>query len=268
MHPWIYEHYVEPILLDTGYNPVNTLTWALILGLMIAIIIRLFRRMDLELDESLVVHTIPYILAGSSLRVIEDAGLVAPPASYLLITPLIYFLVSLVTLTSLFLTRSAFGSRWMRVYALIGLAWTAINLAVLATLGAERLWALVVILGLGSAFSGALWALRSPLKLKFLETRQNMLILFSHLWDASSTYIGIDLLGYHEKHVIPDLLIRITGTAFVMYPLKLVILLPVLGLIDDVLRDDPQLKNLTKLALLVLGLAPALRNTLRLVLGV
>ena len=40
------------------------------------------------------------------------------------------------------------------------------------------------------------------------------------------------------------------------------------GLIDDVLRDDPQLKNLTKLALLVLGLAPALRNTLRLVLGV
>jgi uncharacterized membrane protein len=60
----------------------------------------------------------------------------------------------------------------------------------------------------------------------------------------------------------------LTGTALVMYPLKLMILIPVLALIDDALKDDPSLKNLTKLALLTLGLAPALRNTIRLTLGI
>jgi uncharacterized membrane protein len=86
--------------------------------------------------------------------------------------------------------------------------------------------------------------------------------------DASSTYVGVDWFDYTEKHVLPTFLIDLAGTALVMYPLKLLILIPVLVLIDDALRDDPSLKNLTKLALLTLGLAPALRNTIRLTLGI
>jgi uncharacterized membrane protein len=86
--------------------------------------------------------------------------------------------------------------------------------------------------------------------------------------DASSTYVGVDWFGYTEKHVLPNFLIDLAGTALVMYPLKLLILIPVLALIDDALKDEPSLKNLTKLALLTLGLAPALRNTIRLTLGI
>ena len=89
MHPWIYEYYIDPIVYDTGYNPVNTVTWALILGLMLLAVMRLFRRLDIRIDERFVLSTIPYILAGSSLRVVEDADLLAAPLKYLLITPLI-----------------------------------------------------------------------------------------------------------------------------------------------------------------------------------
>jgi len=54
----------------------------------------------------------------------------------------------------------------------------------------------------------------------------------------------------------------------VMFPLKLLILIPVLALVERALRDDPSLESLTRLALLTLGLAPAVRNTIRLTLGI
>jgi len=269
LHPWIYEHYVEPIMYDTGYNPANTLTWALILGLMLFVIIKLFRYLDLRLDESLVYHTIPYILAGSSLRVIEDAGILAPPLKYLLITPLIYFVVALVSATSLLLCRKFVGEGFLKSYAYLGLAWTALNLALLLTyVEVENAWAPAVIFALGSALTLVLWLLRSHMKLSFLERRGYLLILYSHMLDASSTYIGVNWMDYYEKHVVPSYLIDLTGTALVMYPLKLVILIPVLSLIDTTLQEDTNLRNMAKLALLTLGLAPAMRNTIRLTLGI
>ena len=268
MHPWIYKYYIDPIVYDSGYNPVNTITWALILGVMLLLIIRLFRKFDIRLDEKFVICTVPYILAGSSLRVVEDANIVAAPTKYLLITPFIYFLVAFVTLASLGFWRWAFKERYLSGYASIGLLWTGFNLLVLALQGAESLSAPVAIFSLGSIAALAAWAFASRLNLSFLSDRLNQLILYAHMLDASSTYVGVDWFGYTEKHVIPNYLIDLTGTALVMYPLKLLILIPVLALIDDALRGEPSLKNLTKIALLTLGLAPALRNTIRLTLGI
>ncbi len=83
-------------------------------------------------------YTIPYVLAGSSLRVIEDAELLSPPWKYLLITPLIYFLVFAVTIAALLLTRKILGRDFYRGYAAIGLLWTLLNLAALATVGLQE----------------------------------------------------------------------------------------------------------------------------------
>lgn len=268
MHPWISEYYIDPILYDAGYNPVNTITWALILGLMLLFIAWTFRRLEIPLDESLVWHTVPYILAGSSLRVIEDAEIVALPFKYLLITPLIYFVVAVATVTSLLSCKYLLGKRFLKGYALIGLIWTFANLVVLSSVGISHLWALGTVTFLGVATTSALWIFRNVLKLRFLDRSDNFLILFAHMLDASSTYIGVDWLGYYEKHVIPSYLIDLTGTALVMYPLKIAILIPALSLIDSALKDEPNLRNLTKLALLTLGLAPAMRNTIRLTFGI
>ncbi len=93
------------------------------------------------------------------------------------------------------------------------------------------------------------------------------MIIYAHMLDASSTYIGVDWFGYYEKHVVPTFLIDLTGSAAVMFPLKLLVLLPVLSMIDNSV-EDRSLRNLIKLTLITLGLAPAVRNTLRLALGV
>jgi uncharacterized membrane protein len=265
---WIYRYYVDPIIYDTGYNPVNTITWAVILGIAILALIRLFKRTSLKVDGDFVLSTLPYVLAGSSLRVIEDAGLVQAPASYLLITPFIYLLTFCLTLTSLFLTRKAFGSHYHKAYASVGLIWTLANLSILSSMGVANPLVPLAIFGLGSALSGSLYILGGRVhKLSFIKERFNFMILYAHMLDASSTYVGVDLFGYVEKHVVPTYLIGLIGTAAIMYPLKLLILLPITSVLDSSI-EDPSLRNLTKLALIVLGLAPALRNTLRLTLGI
>ena len=57
----------------------------------------------------------------------------------------------------------------------------------------------------------------------------------------------------------------------VMYPLELVIFIGVLYLLDTQFEDDEQsvnMKMLIKLVILVLGLDPATRNTIRVTLGI
>jgi uncharacterized membrane protein len=205
--------------------------------------------------------------------VIEDANLVAAPWRYLLITPLIFFLVFFVTAAVLILSRRIWGEQYHKKYAAIGLIWTGGNLAVLSTVGLENAWVIIAVFLLGTAFAGGVvlcgrhLSARSLQALKFLDGRFNQMIIYAHMLDASSTFIGVDCFDYYEKHVVPTFFIDLVGTAAIMYPLKLLVLLPVLYMVDRSMAE-PSLRNLTWLALITLGLAPAVRNTLRLALGV
>ena len=100
----------------------------------------------------------------------------------------------------------------------------------------------------------------------------NILIAWAHFFDASATYRGIEHYGYLEKHVLPRIAIDLTGTPLVMFALKLVIIVAAVYLLDRYLNEEfmeyPYLKNLIKFILIVLGAAPAVRNTLRLAMGV
>ncbi|MDM7934061.1 MAG: DUF63 family protein [Methanothrix sp.] len=265
---WAYRYYIEPIIYDTSYNPVDTTTWAIVLGLSIMVIAWLFKRMEVSVDERLVLHTLAYIPAGASLRVVEDAQIVPAPWAYLLITPLIFFLVFVVAATALLLARRLLGAHFYWGYSAVGLLWAAINLAVLSPMGFKDAWAAAAVLLMGSTLMGFILLIgRASSRLEFLGDRFNLLILYAHMLDASSTYIGVDWLSYHEKHVVPTYLIDLTGSVAVMVPVKLMVLLPALYMVDRSLRDH-QLRNLTKLALITLGLAPAIRNTLRMALGI
>jgi uncharacterized membrane protein len=66
-----------------------------------------------------------------------------------------------------------------------------------------------------------------------------------------------------------------TGFAYpgmVMYPLKLVFLIPALYFMDIVMerdaKENPHLMALVKLTILILGFAPGTRDIIRLALGV
>jgi uncharacterized membrane protein len=264
----VYKYYIYPFMNDTGYNIVNTITWALVLGVCIFGVQRMLRHLSIVIDRRFVIGVVCYVLFGSSLRVLEDADMFAPPLEHLFVTPVIYFVVFFVTVISLAVSLRIYHERYHVVFSGIGLFLAFVNICVLLwyegiTNPAEAL--LIVVLT--ALITAAIYLSARRMNTRFLSDRFNIAILGSHLFDASSTTVGIDLLNYHGKHVVENYLVGITGTGAVMYPLKLLVFIPILYLIDSDF-DDTELRDLLKLTILVLGLSPACRNTLSILFGV
>lgn len=278
LRQFIETYYIYPITHDTGYNPVNTMTWALVLIVFLFLALKLMEKLEIEIDNRFIAAVSPYIVVGASLRVMEDAGLAAPPLSYLLITPLIFFLMFFCCVAILIVSVKAARSPIIKIkdykptFGLIGVLWLTANLSILLWKEDVILpWVLFAVIGLSGSILGVIYALASRFGLQFLIEKLNLAALAAHLLDASSSFIGIDMLGYTGKHVIEGLIVTHTGTAAGMYPLKLGILVPVLYVLDTQFTEDVEdmeLKNLVLLALIVIGLAPAVRNTIRMMLGV
>jgi uncharacterized membrane protein len=276
LRQFVETYYVHPITHDTGYNLVNTVTWALVLVVCLFLTLRLLKKLDVRIDHRFIASVSPYIVVGASLRVMEDAELFAPPLSYLLITPLIFFLVFFCCVALLILSVNVSRSKKIRdydytlVFGLTGVLWCLANLTIL--LWKEEIvfgWVLLAVIGIAGVLLGAIYAIAAKFGVNFLTEKVSIAVLAAHLLDASSSYIGIDMLGYTGKHVVEGFLVKYTGTAAGMYPLKLGILVPILYVLDTQFTDDDmELKNLVLLALIVMGLAPAVRNTLRMMLGV
>ncbi|MGP8321591.1 MAG: DUF63 family protein [Methanosarcinaceae archaeon] len=274
---FISTYYIDPIRYDEGYNIFNTITWALVLGVCIFGVMRLLDRMKTTIDDKFILSVIPFVLAGSSLRVIKDTGFFKPPIEYMFVTPNIYFVVFTVTVFCL-----AF-SKWMQDvgkvtdyrtgFAALGILWTGVNVVVL--LYVEDIvhpTVPILVVGAATVLTFFIYKISKYGGYELFSSKLNLSIVFAHLLDASSTIVGIDILGgYYEKHVIPSYLIDLTGTAFVMYPLKFMIFVPVLYILDTQFNGDDEsrtLRALVKMVILILGLAPAFRNTIGMILGI
>jgi uncharacterized membrane protein len=275
---FINTYYLDPIRYDSGYNLVNTITWAILLGISLYGVIKLLEKLQIKITLRFIASVTPFVLAGSSLRVIEDAqlGIIHPPISYLLITPIIYFVVFIVTVICLWISvqlqRKGMVKDFHITFACTGLLWFFVNLIIL--LHFEHIVSAYVplfVLGAGSGLTFIFYLIARRLNSSIFTNPLNLSILMIHLMDASATYIGIDKLGYFSKHVAPSFLIKLTGTALVMYPLKLFIFIGVIYLLDTQFEDDIQssnMKMLIKMTLLVLGFSTAARDTIRMTLGI
>ncbi|MCL2550475.1 MAG: DUF63 family protein [Methanimicrococcus sp.] len=283
---FVREYYIEPVINDSGYNIFNTVTWAIVLGLSVYLLIYFFQKKNIKIDTKFMGATLPYVIAGATLRVVADSGAVSRPFLYLLITPNIYFFVFLLVAVSLaaalLLEKYKFVKTFRQPYTVFGCLFILIVCIILFTVCTVASWWVpfaVAGTGLGILLLARLIPPQRAGKSIFLN-QMNLTILAAHMMDATSTVIGIEFFGYFEKHVLPAYLIELTGTAFVMYPLKLFIFLLVVLLLDKGLEkaienDDEtdkeqmgQIKNAIKFVIIILGLAPAIRNSIRLFFGI
>lgn len=136
---------------------------------------------------------------------------------------------------------------------------------------------LMIIPAIAAAATVLLWLLFKGLRgwkktLSPLASGLAVLVFFGHMLDAAATYIAIDWYGYGEKHVLASTLIKATGTALVMFPMKAVAIATTLYILlvgfKEELEKDRLLRGLLMAALLILGLSPGLRDMFRLVMGV
>lgn len=269
---FITKYYVNPIVYNEGYNIVNTLTYALILGISLFVVLKIMAYLKIKIDERLIISTAPFILLGASLRNIEDVHLLSPPLSYMFITPFVYILAFIITaailLACIALERKGVIKDYSKPYFWAGVAGIVLVLATLLLTQPvnEKWWAPIVVVSLAFTFTGVIYLLARHFKVGFLTMPLNVAILGAHMFDASSTFTAVDIVtGFAEKHVLPTFFIDFTHTAFIMYFLKLAVFIPVIYLIEKYFQEDKDLYYTLKFALLVLGFGPGIRNTLELV---
>ncbi|MEK6985861.1 MAG: DUF63 family protein [Candidatus Thermoplasmatota archaeon] len=76
----------------SGYNIINTASWAILLGLCLLGISQILQRTKVPMDSKLIIGATGWVVAGSIFHVMEDVGLLATPLQYFFITPPIYLL--------------------------------------------------------------------------------------------------------------------------------------------------------------------------------
>jgi len=278
---FIEKYYIDPIRYGQPYNVVDTTTYALVLILSLYIIYRwLSRSPAIRIDRDFVLVTLPYVVMGGLLRVVEDTGIVPQGWNYLLITPLIFFVMFLYTAGALFVSAGLQARGYARdyhvPYAGAGLAGALATALVLVSFGTGNgiiaLDVLFLILALAVTTTGTVYlVMRYLLSWEYVRDPLYIALLFGQLLDASATSYGIDIhpLHYVEVHVVGSHLIEWTGTAFSMFALKLAVLFPGIYLLQRFRAEGPgELWHLILLAMITVGLAPGIRDMVRMVLYV
>jgi uncharacterized membrane protein len=278
---FIYKYYIDPIRLGQPYNVVDTLTYAIILICAVYLINRWLKRSGIAVDRAFVLATLPYVVLGGLLRVVQDTGMIKSDLQFLLITPLIFFVLFFFTTGILFLSRfiaqQGLVKNFLHLYCAAGTAATLTVALVLAAYGTNTtkidLFVLFIIPLMAVVATAILWAfMRSVLAWNYIYNPLYITLIFGHMLDASATSYGIDLhpaLRYVEQHVVGSNLIEWTGTAFVMFPLKLIVLFPAIYVLELYRREaDPDFWHLVVLAMIIVGLAPGIRDMTRMVLYV
>lgn len=264
---FFYEYFVAPIKENTGYNPVNTFVYGVILAVAVFLLYRLLKRMGISVNERFFRALMPYIILGPLLRSMTDVGIL--PRTYLTVSPGAYFVIAGFAIASLYVVwkNVGVGEKLYSLYFEFGLILLA-GLVFILLINAEKVSVnLKVLAYFVPALIGAeavVWLLSKKIQL----IRDNSTLFYTHFYDATTTFIGIDFFGFWEQHVLARWLIDLTGTAATMYLEKFIVLLPVVWALDRVLKDeDPDLINFVKLAVFILGFGPGTRNLLIMLMG-
>jgi uncharacterized membrane protein len=269
---FIQQYFIDPITYGTGYNIYNTLTYAIIFIIAAFFVYKLLKFMKIKIDNKFLFGIIPYIVLGGLLRALEDASIVGGAWFK---TPLLYvlvFVIAIVTLIVAVAIERLYKYKYQNLWFTVG---TAIVIFGFAYVRVVDLFSFGVIAGITLFCIFATIAIKKFAMLKKIKSissflsKENLLLLNTHMFDASTTFTAIQFFPYFEQHVVPNFLIGLFGP-IVMFPLKLIVVSVVLYVLDRGLtkRQDIEKKNFIKLLILILGLAPGLRNLLRLVMGV
>jgi uncharacterized membrane protein len=246
----------------SGYNIFNTVVYGMLLILIIFGLIKLFKKLDKN-PAQLILYIIPFIFIGSSVRAFVDNRIL--PYSWFLITPCIYFIVGGLTILSLmvgiYLERKL-KIDYKKTLLLIGLILLLILIApifmhvkkinIISTLDIIAIWIILT----------SLFFLIGKFSYLY-KNKYNLAIISAHIFDATTTFIAVDLYGYSEQHVLPNLIYKETLTSASIYPLKIIVITVALYTIEKYIEDE-KIKEILKLAMFILGFAPGMRNILSL----
>ncbi|AMK16215.1 DUF63 family protein [Methanobrevibacter olleyae] len=262
----------------SGYTIFNTVVYTLVLLIFILAIIKMFKKLEID-PLSIFFSIVPFIFLGCSIRALVDNGVY--PKTVFLITPGLYILVGLLTILSFLFSVFLFNKRGIDYrYTLfyIGLLFLLPNIILFSNLNFTAIFYIFITW----IFVSLIFIIISLLVLyivnynrysnfylvleKIINYKINFSIVLAHLFDASTTFVALEYFNYSEQHVLPNALNQLFDTYITIFPMKIIVIVAVLYIIDRYF-EDTTVKNLLKLTVFVLGLAPGLRNILTLAIA-
>jgi len=289
----IEQYFVNPIFDRTGYNAVNTLTYAAIALLSLYIVWRLLKAKSFDFaSKEFLYGTAAFVLLGSTSRVLtdlSDAGAIKAAAvqgdalgqtylaldssglfhyGYLTVSPGIYIVTAL-----LFLLSIAVGMKMKKpmfpAYAGIAL-WLPCLLLMLPFMVNFGYLLLAVALA-GIASFAAFSALRKFGKIQ-LDLHHGLAIAGQAL-DGAATFVVIDIFGklsgkgYFEQHVLSAGIGESTPLGFgLFFAVKVALAAAIVYLVgkEDMGKKD---RALVLIVVAIMGFAPGIRDLLRMLCG-
>lgn len=260
------EYFIKPMDERTGYNPVNTAVYAAVALLAAYLIYRMLKWLKIKVDEGFISAIATFVLFGSTLRVVVDANIL--PYTYVTTTPGIYFLISFITIAAVLILHRF--SMLRRLWQLGALLWLASLAPLIPIFRNFDFLALILLLALaGAALGNAVFT-----HLKVRCRWQYLLVVFSHALDGAATFVSIDIFskaagaGYFEQHVVTNVIASAFGGFWAFYAIKILFAIAAVWLLDrdSGLKDGE--RNYVILLVIIFGLAPGVRDVLRLLCGV
>jgi uncharacterized membrane protein len=273
---FINRNFIEGIVNDTSYNHFDMITYVIILFAGVFVTLKLLNKLRIKVDEDFVIATIPFIFMGSVYRVIEDADIIKPPVKYFFITPLIFFVIFAICFGTLLVARYLEKQKKIKnyifAYATTGLILSLAGVVILIyhTSSNWNLNILVYALVPAIALTEIVKRISPVIGMTYLRSRMYSFAIFSFLLDSFTTYIGVDLLGYMNKHPFSSFLTSFVGTGAILIPLSLILAMLIILMLE---KDSAEEKNtdekyMLTLTLIVLGFSMGARNLLSMVSGV
>lgn len=255
---FFYIYFWEPMFTRSGYNPINTLVYALMLGFGAIYTYRyVLKPLRIRIDENMFIAVTLMVIFGATVRALVDGGIL--PKHPLLLTPGIFFTTFLIMLPVIVIDAK------LKLYPRLTFAWGLI-LAIWANyllVTHARSWEPYKLTLLHTVVS---WI---PVLLYYRWRPFDRLYLYAvlaHYFDVASTVVAIHYYGYHEVHWLENILVQHFG-AYIYYPWITLILIVVYYGLQKLVTDEEE-RHLWYLMVYVLGLGPAIRDPAQLVLQI
>ena len=267
LQDFIFDYFCRPVIDSgvQGYNLVNTATYAIILFLLAAyVIFPLLKRSVVKPGFRFMLSLLPFILFGSTFRVLNDMGLFAKTCSplelgFYTFTPGIWFLTAAIAIGSLLIAKRIAGENENKFYnhfAALGLLFAVP--VVIYEFTIFLAWSgFLIALGMAAALTLAAKFIVEFKWKEFFRDRLNILVVAGQAIDGSATFVATQLYRCGEQHPLSEAVLGVNPFLFII--VKLVIAVLIIYSVDGEIKDE-NTKQFIKVAVTILGMAPGLRD--------
>ena len=220
----------------------------------------LSEKLKIKFDKKFLIGISLWVLLAAFVRVFEDANIY--PNNFFTVTPGIIILFAFIILPVFFVGSWLEKKRGFEI-------WKTLSISAIILIGLHipflrfvNVYGFFLILLIFGAISCIMFVSNKIVGAGVFS----FMVLSAHIFDATTTFVGMNFFGYYEQHVLPNFLINLSGP-WVMFPLKIIVITPIIFFINKY-SEKENMRKFLLLAVYLIGLAPALRNTLRILMAV